>query len=203
MHSDNVLTVAMMNIDSSNRKTDVSVDPLHSLLMSLHWCVQLLKCEVWMCCLLQTVWLVPLMSCVCWLTWLHAFGLPPILSPSSTPLLMDHGNVMMHGNISQDCCYKKLVINVELIIVFYPFPLSVPCYSIFASLVLPGLFSAVWSAVNVRSPGSTERWFANGCGPTLSSRAGCCTSGYESLTLMMYLNRPFKILKMTFSFSTR
>lgn len=55
-----------------------------------------------MCCLLQFV-VICFTNVVCWWTWLHAFGLPS-LSSIQIPLSSHGGlgNVIMHGNISQD-----------------------------------------------------------------------------------------------------
>lgn len=75
------------------------------------------------------------MLSVCWLTWLHALALPPsILSSSPSPLTVDHGNVIMHGSISQDGYHDQNKVNNYLFHVVEPLS---------ASLVLPGLFPVV------------------------------------------------------------
>ena len=109
----------------------------------------------------------------------HGFMLlafpPSLQGPSSAPLEVDHGNVILHGNMSHEgILWKRKLLRLSLTLQCFS-----PCCSssVSASPVLPGLFSVVWSTVNVRSPGSPERWLSNGCGPAFSPRAGPCTSG--------------------------
>ncbi len=69
-------------------------------------------------------------------------ALPPsLLSSSSSPLSVDHGNVIMHGNISQDgYCGKKVPKTVVLIInssMFFPllFILRLPLWPFLVCVV--------------------------------------------------------------------
>lgn len=134
---------------------------------------------MWMCCLFPTVPSIPPMLSVCWLTWLHAFGPPSFPFSDLVPLFsQDHGNVILHGNVSH---FELLWKGKCTWLINSPMFFFSPCCSSFVSLVLPDLVSVVWSAVYVRDPGSPERWFSNGCGPALSSRAGPCASGYDLL----------------------
>lgn len=100
--------------------------------------------EIWMCCLQR----FDLFHWCLFAGWngFVLLALPPFLLSSSS---VDYGNVIMHGNISKDGYYGKRKVNWWFILSCF-----LPCSSSFsACLVLPGLFSLVWSAVNVRSPG--------------------------------------------------